>query len=214
MDSLSVNNRKDDEMRKSFSLKKGFYFFIKANLLLICMVILFLLNRSSWGGEGNFIVGIFIGFNELFLIPLSIVACFKPQTKDAKSKADRRIAKNEWIGAGVAFIATSILSLVFLAVIPYPSTLLYLILITNFMVAAFSVIFHNVAIGIYEANVYSEHKSVMDYTFKYIAVLFSGLNYCVQITLLNLPLIINKLVAVIFVLLLLWQSFMVGGVFD
>lgn len=85
---------------------------------------------------------------------------------------------------------------------------------TNFMVSLYSIVFHPVALAIYEANVFQEKTTMLDYIFKYIAIFFSGINYYVQMILLNLPLLLNKLIAIVFVLFLLWQGFGVIAIFD
>ncbi|BAC14768.1 hypothetical protein [Oceanobacillus iheyensis HTE831] len=115
----------------------------------------------------------------------------------------------------ITFIILSLFSLIFIGLsIPYPSTIVMLVLITNFMVALYSIVFHPVAIAIYEANVFGKKTSLLDYIFKYIAIFFSGINYYVQKILLKLPLILNKLIAIVFVLVLLWQASLILGIFD
>ena len=55
----------------------------------------------------------------------------------------------------IAIVITSLLSLFMLpANLPFPSTVIFLILSTNLLVAFYSIAFHNVAIGIYELNVF------------------------------------------------------------
>ncbi|WP_343271357.1 hypothetical protein [Lentibacillus songyuanensis] len=131
-----------------------------------------------------------------------------------KHQVDKKIFKNEWCGMLIALLATSLLSLFMLpAGIPFPSTIIFVVLAINFFAAVYSIIFHKVAIGIYEQNVFEEKDGIMDYTFKYIAVLFSGFNYRVQVTLQKLPLIFNKPIAVIFVLILAMQFIIAGTVF-
>ncbi|WP_269411256.1 hypothetical protein [Lentibacillus daqui] len=85
---------------------------------------------------------------------------------------------------------------------------------TNFIVSLYSVIFHPVALGIYQANVFQEKTTLMDYIFKYVAIFLSGINYYEQMILLRLPLLVNKVIAIVFVLFLLWEGFGVIAIFD
>ncbi|MEN1967809.1 hypothetical protein WMZ97_06965 [Lentibacillus sp. N15] len=119
------------------------------------------------------------------------------------------------MGFGITFIVLSLFSFLFLgAVVPYPSTLIFLILMTNFMVSLYSIVFHPVALRIYQANVFQEKITMMDYIFKYVAIFLSGINCYVQMILLRLPLLINKPIAVVFVLFLVWEGSVLVIVFD
>ncbi len=82
------------------------------------------------------------------------------------------------------------------------------------MAAAYSVLFHPFALRIYEANVFQERETILDYVFKYIAIYFSGINYYVQLTLLKLPLLLNKLLAIVFVLLLAGLALISGLIYN
>lgn len=62
-------------------------------------------------------------------------------------------------------------------------------------------------------NVFREKESINDYTFKYIAILFSSLNYYVQVALKGIPLILNKLFAIIFAIVLAMLLTVTGTVF-
>ncbi|GLO67481.1 MULTISPECIES: hypothetical protein [Oceanobacillus] len=199
---------------KIFSIGSGIKSFVKLNIVLFLIVLMFFINYFAWNDDSKVSIFIFIIFAEPFIILYSTINCFKPYEKIKKIEFDKEQPK-EWIALSIVIIFLSLFSLIFLgANIPYPSTIIFLILMTNFMVALYSVFFHPVAIGFYEANVYSEKSTVFDYIFKYIAIFFSGINYYVQITLLKLPLFINKLIAIVFVLLLLWQAFGVIGLFE
>ncbi|MFD2923800.1 hypothetical protein [Halobacillus naozhouensis] len=197
---------------KKFSLKSGFKIFLKANLLVVFILLLFILNYGVWRGTGGSAISMFIFTLEVFLILIGVLACVKPTTKKRKFSMPQ---KNEWLGLGIATILFSLMSLIFTGIhIPYPSTLVLLTIFTNAMVALYSIIFHKPAIALYESNVYGEAESVMDYTFKFIAVLFSGINYHIQIILIRLPLIVNKLIAIVFIFFLLWQSAVLINVFE
>ncbi|MGY0694826.1 hypothetical protein ACW2QC_18930 [Virgibacillus sp. FSP13] len=207
------NRSKNPGEQKSFSLRSGFAFFLKANILLILFVLIFMVNKTAWQYDGVTSVKMFAVFAEVFIILLSIVACIKPN----KSGCNGNIVEQskEWIGALIAFVFLSVFSLIILGTnIPYPSTLIFLILVTNLMVSLYSIVFHPIALGIFEANVFQKKTTMLDYIFKYIAIFLSGISYHVQMTLLKLPLLINKLIAIVFVLFLLWQWFGVIAIFN
>ncbi|MCJ0929954.1 hypothetical protein MST22_02100 [Virgibacillus halodenitrificans] len=155
---------------------------------------------------------IFILFPQPFLILLAIIAAVRKVEKSKKYQF--RNKKDEWIGLASAVTALFLFSLLFLgAAIAFPSTIVFLGITTNFMAAAFSVVFHPITIALYEANVFDKRNTKMDYFYKYIAIFTTGINYHTQQLLRSVPLVINKLLAVIFVLLLIWQLFGVNMIF-
>ncbi len=199
---------------KRFSLKTGLQFFMRTNTILLFMTLLFIVNKGTWRSVAVEKVSVFIFTFECVIILFSILACINPNQGLKQHRKRERICKNEWIGMFIAIVITSLLSLFMLpANLPFPSTVIFLILSTNLLVAFYSIAFHHVAIGIYELNVFKEKESVTDYTFKYIAILFSNLNYYVQIVLKGFPLIINKLFAIIFVIVLSMLLIVTGTVF-
>ncbi|MFD1334460.1 hypothetical protein ACFQ4N_02545 [Oceanobacillus iheyensis] len=203
-----IKKNKDIKKNNIFSFKKGLNFFVISNILLLSFMGIFLINS----GTNVTIIG-FLVSGEVFLILLFLIACLKP--KESKKTTLDKDQSKEWVALLITFIILSLFSLIFIGLsIPYPSTIVMLVLITNFMVALYSIVFHPVAIAIYEANVFGKKTSLLDYIFKYIAIFFSGINYYVQKILLKLPLILNKLIAIVFVLVLLWQAALILGIFD
>lgn len=198
-----------------FSFRRGLYFFIKANILLFSVVVLFLINTGKGGLEELLnITLIFIFPAEMFIMILSFINMFKPNQKIKRKKRDN-ISKNEWIGMTITFGFLSIFSLLFLgAGISFPSTLVFLAITTNFMFALYSIIFHPITIALYYGIVFREKETITDYIFKHIVMFTSGINYYVQISLKKLPLILNKMLAIIFVLLLLWLLAAMIAIFD
>lgn len=202
------------ESMKRFSLKHGLHFFIKTNIILLSMTVLFFVNKGAWRSVGAEKVMVFIFTFEFLIVLFSIIACINPDQDHEKYCGNRRLYKNEWFGMAAAIVITSLLSLFMIpANLLFPSTVIFLTLSTNLLAAFYSVIFHKAAIGIYELNVFKEKESIPDYTFKYIAILFSGLNYYIQKALNGLPLLINKLFAIIFVIILAMQLIVTGTVF-
>ena len=178
------------------------------------MITLFLINKSEWRSIGGDKVTVFIFTFECLIILYSVFASIRPTQNNEKSRMEEKFSKNKWTGMVIAVISTSLLSLFMLpANLLFPSTVVFLVLSTNLLAAFYSIIFHKAAIGIYELNVFKEQDSITDYTFKYIAILFSSLNYYVQVALKGLPLILNKLFAIIFVMVLAMQLIVTGTIF-
>ncbi len=100
---------------------------------------------------------------------LSFIACFNRQVNHVISGHKSRFSEKEWIGLLLTITITSLLSLGFAGIgVPFPSTIVMLVLVINFMFALYSILFHPVALKLYKANVYDEKSSVLDFTFKYI----------------------------------------------
>ncbi|WHX26442.1 hypothetical protein QNH47_00900 [Virgibacillus halodenitrificans] len=155
---------------------------------------------------------IFILFPQPFLILLAIIAAVRKVEKSKKYQF--RNKKDEWIGLASAMTVLLLFSLLFFgAGLAFPSTIVFLCIITNFMAAAFSVVFHPLTISLYEANVFVKCKTKKDYFYKYIAIITTGINYHTQKLLRFMPLVINKFLAVLFVILLVWQLFGVFMIF-
>lgn len=191
-----------------FTFRPGFKFFLKSNALLLIINLIFLINFNRWNGYGGMLL--FSLQAEVLIILLSFINCFKNSKPKVQYKQENGLSQNEWAGLLVAIIFVCLFSLFFIgADVPFPSTIIILLVLMNFMAALYSVIFHSIAIGLYKANVYDTSGTTLGYIFKYIAILFSGVNYFVQITLLKLPIIISKLLSILFVLFLLWQTAMI-----
>ena len=163
---LKVKARSTSRKQRRSSLGCGIRFFFLSNIVLVSIILVFIINNTYWlQADSSTAVIMFAFFAEIFIIILSIIACIKPKKEIRKiGKSGERL--KERIGALIAFILLSLLSLIFLGLdIPYPSTLILCIIFTNFMVALYSILFHPVALGIYEANVYQERTTVLDYVF-------------------------------------------------
>ncbi|SIT05255.1 hypothetical protein [Virgibacillus pantothenticus] len=88
----------------------------------------------------------------------------------------------------ITLIFLSLFSFIFIGGLPYPTTLIMLMGVTNGMVVFYSLIFHPIAVGLYNANVYPTSDSITGYIFKYVAIFSSGLNYHARMTLGRMPL--------------------------
>ena len=124
------------------------------------------------------------------------------------------LMKEKTIGLMIAIVIMTLISFVFTGLdIPFPSTYLALMMTTNAIAAFIAIILQKATILIYEGNVRKEKNSIFDYVFSYIAIGFSGINYYVQKVLNRLPFLLNKLLAIIFFLILFFQLFMIADVY-
>lgn len=77
---VSVTKKKKVINRKPFSIQRGFSFFVKGNVLLIVMLLLFFINKDSWGQEGESYVLLYGLQTEVIILLLSFIACLRPKT--------------------------------------------------------------------------------------------------------------------------------------
>lgn len=193
----------------SFSIRSGWSFFLKNLALLTWIITLFFISGGSIVG-----IVIFSGSYLIFAICTSILASYKPEKKN-KYIDIKRFTKKEILGLVIAFVVTSLLSLVFTLIeIRYPGSIVMLIFSGNFFMSFFSILFHRVAIYLYESSVYDRSESIKEYTFKYLNIITFGINYEVQKILARYPLILKIPISIIFFLFLLWQFFTVIGVYN
>ncbi|MEC2158224.1 hypothetical protein [Virgibacillus halodenitrificans] len=207
---ITISQRDTEE--SNFSFKRGIYLFVKANCIILLVLLIFLSNYKSWDWDGHDYLMIFLLFPQPFIFLLGLIAAVgKP---DTTKKYQFKNNKDEWIGLASATTVSLLFSLLFLgAGLAFPSTIVFLCITTNFMAAAFSVVFHPLTISLFEANVFVKCKTKKDYFYKYIAIITTGINYHTQKLLRFMPLVINKFLAVLFVILLVWQLFGVIMIF-
>lgn len=65
--------------RKKFSVKRGFRFLYKSNLILLGMILIMFVNHKSWIDDGAIMLILFIMLYESFTIVLFFIACLKPR---------------------------------------------------------------------------------------------------------------------------------------
>src|SRR5699024_2955215 len=95
-----------------------------------------------------------------------------------------------------------------------PATLVILSLMASFPLGLYSILFAPLVIVNYEANVYDNSGTIMGYFFKYFYIVFFGLTYHVHCTLLKMPFLVNKLFAILYTGLVVWEAFMIILYFD
>ncbi len=65
--------------QKKFSIKRGFFYYLKGNIFLFLVLLIFLINRNSWSYDGKDYYSSLFLLSELMLIILSVIACLKPR---------------------------------------------------------------------------------------------------------------------------------------
>lgn len=65
--------------QKKFSLKKGFSFFWKSNLVLFIAILFLYINQSSWSEEGGSVLVVLALMWGVLILFLSIIGCLKKQ---------------------------------------------------------------------------------------------------------------------------------------
>ncbi|MBN8204162.1 MULTISPECIES: hypothetical protein [Bacillaceae] len=119
------------------------------------------------------------------------------------------------IAFAAVFLIWTLLSLMLTGIdIPIPSSYIALMITANAIFAFFSIFAQKLVIILYEVNVYEHPRTFLDYCFKYIAIITSGINYHIQNLLNRLPLILNKLASVSFFIFLFFTGFGVFAVFN
>lgn len=66
--------------QKKFSIKRGFFYYLKGNIFLGLVLLIFLMNRNSWGYDGKDYYSSIFWLSEIMLIILSFIVCLKPRT--------------------------------------------------------------------------------------------------------------------------------------
>ncbi|WP_121614584.1 hypothetical protein [Virgibacillus halodenitrificans] len=199
-------DRKITNQSKTTSYITGVQYFIRANAVLFFLLLLMIINIKCWGAEEYGTLGMIIFPAELLILSLSLFTWFRPAKR--KKYEDRVFSKNKLIAFLIAITFISVFSLIFIGVnLPFPTTILMLFLVMNGMASLYSIFFHKVIIVLYESIVFNVSGSITSYIFKYIVVTYLGLTYYVQIALSRMLLPVNKVFTFLFLLLLIWQSF-------
>lgn len=118
------------------------------------------------------------------------------------------------VGLIINIVLWNLFSLFLLGIdIPIPSSYITLMIMLNAIFAFFSIFMQRLVIVIYEVNVFEEPESISDYTYKYFAILSSGINYYIQIIFRRLPFVLNKLAALLFLLTLIFMWAFIAEIF-
>ena len=114
--------------------------------------------------------------------------------------------KREQITGGIiAIVIVAILSQMMTdgGIIPLLSASIIILMLLNLIFAFVSIFIQKALISLYEINVEEKSTNSFGYTFKYLTIFGSGLNYYVQNVCNRLPFIFNKLLSILFVFCLL-----------
>ncbi|WP_405098032.1 hypothetical protein [Oceanobacillus sp. FSL H7-0719] len=93
MNKQSSFGKRNPEKRRSFSLGRGIRFFLKANILLVLFILIFMVNKTGWEYDGRISVITFTTFAEAFIILLCMIACIKPNRNNRSKGITKRQPK-------------------------------------------------------------------------------------------------------------------------
>ncbi|MGM0805689.1 MAG: hypothetical protein ACQET8_13170 [Bacillota bacterium] len=109
----------------------------------------------------------------------------------------------------------SLFSLVFVGIdIAFPTTIIMILLLSNAIFAFFSIFVQRGIIELYKHNYYTNKNGILSLINKYATFAFFGLNYGAQLALTRLPLLINKLLSLLFFVLLLFNWLLILIIFN
>ncbi|MCY7837150.1 hypothetical protein [Bacillus haynesii] len=189
-----------------FSIKKSGIFWMRSNAILMLLVVLLLINIPYWNRDDSGIsLFLFIFFAECFLVLLSLVYGFN--TKKIYASPRKKIFKKSNLIVGtITVIAISLfLGFVLREHIPYPSALLYMSLTINFIMAIISLLFPNWVIKQYEFNIYEESSGWINDFLRYFLFIAWAINYEVQVVLARLPFLLQRLMGIVFIIVLVFS---------
>ncbi len=196
-----------------FSIKKSFFFWLRSNVVILLFTA-FLLASLPYRNEdesGNSIF-LFAFLSECFLILLSFV--YGTKTKKQYTSPRKRILKKSNVTQGIlVFLFISIFfSYALNGMVPFPSSLLYISLSVNLIMAIYSLIAPSWVIKIYEYNIYEAPNGWISDLLYFLFFVWS-VNYEVQVVLYRLPFLLQRLLGIIFIFVLIINIFLISSMF-
>lgn len=196
-----------------FSIKKSFFFWLRSNVVILLFTA-FLLASLPYRNEdesGNSIF-LFAFLSECFLILLSFV--YGTKTKKQYTSPRKRILKKSNVTQGIlVFLFISIFfSYALNGMVPFPSSLLYISLSVNLIMAIYSLIAPSWVIKIYEYNIYEAPNGWIS-DLRYFLFFVWSVNYEVQVVLYRLPFLLQRLLGIIFIFVLIINIFLISSMF-
>ncbi|MBG9914724.1 hypothetical protein ABD67_07570 [Bacillus sonorensis] len=197
-----------------FSIKKSFFFWLRSNVVILLFTA-FLLASLPYRNEdesGNSIF-LFAFLSECFLILLSFV--YGTKTKKQYTSPRKRILKKSNVTQGIlVFLFISIFfSYALNGMVPFPSSLLYISLSVNLIMAIYSLIAPSWVIKIYEYNIYEAPNGWISDLLRYFLFFVWSVNYEVQVVLYRLPFLLQRLLGIIFIFVLIINIFLISSMF-
>ncbi|MFN2744872.1 hypothetical protein ACINLE_04615 [Bacillus sp. z60-18] len=197
-----------------FSMKKSCIFLLRSNALLLLLVALLLINIPYWNQDDSGIsLFLFIFFAECFLILLSFVYGFKTKKIYISPRTNIFKKSNLIVGITTFIVLSLFLSFVLREHIPYLSALLYVSLTINFIMAIFSLLFPTWVIKQYEFNIYEEPGGWINDFLRYFLFFAWTINYEVQVVLARLPFLLQRLMGIIFIIVLIFSIASIASIF-
>lgn len=188
-------------------IKKMIQYWLRANLFLLFLVLLICLNYRDWVDTGPYALILLVLLSEFLILILTLVSALTFRSPPPR----KRISLADWpIGLLVLAMFYALTQYVVIKggnLPPNPSFLIAILLVINSVIALFSLLFPTAIVYIHDGNVHAQNKTFSNSVFKYLALFLIGVNVEVQRTLLRLPFVFHRLLAVIAFVLL----FLIGG---
>jgi hypothetical protein len=119
------------------------------------------------------------------------------------------------LSISLTILFISLFSLFFVGIdVPFPTTIIMFLLLPNAISAFLSIFVQRSIIELYRHNTSTEKNRFFSLLNKYTTFAFFSLNHVVQSTLTRLPLLINKLLALLFFFLLLLNWLIILIIFN
>lgn len=191
-----------------YSLKSSIKVFIKGQLWLLILLAILAVNFNYWIKPQSSLIGL-IGFAEIFIILLSLLSGIKTkkqlQIKRENPYSLNGLLRSFWATIPlVVFFSFSMWNISPDNGVPFPSGLLAGYLIINGVFAFASLFVPNYIIAIYLSNVYDEkNSSYLSEGYRLLASFFWSLNAEVQILLRGLPFVIQRLMNLVFIVVII-----------
>lgn len=195
-------------------IKKMIQYWLRANLFLFFLVLMFFVNYRDWVEKGYIGVVMIVSMSELLIIILSIVSALTFRTPPPR----KRISLSDWpIGLLVLamfYVLTQYVVIKGENLPPNPSFLIAFLLLINSVIALFSLLFPTAIVYIHDGNVHAQEKTFSNSVFKYLALFMNGVNAEAQRTLLRLPFVFHRLLAVIVFVFMFLIAVTIGSIFE
>ncbi|WP_346243522.1 hypothetical protein MKZ19_18280 [Shouchella clausii] len=195
-------------------IKKMIQYWLRANLFLFFLVLLICLNYRDWVDTGPYALILFVLLSEFLILILALVSALTFRTPPPR----KRISLADWpIGLLVLamfYVLTQYAVTKGGNLPPNPSFLITFLLLINSVIALFSLLFPTAIVYIHDGNVHAQEKTFSNSVFKYLALFMNGVNAEAQRTLLRLPFVFHRLLAVIVFVFMFLIAVTIGSIFE
>ncbi|MFP7288952.1 hypothetical protein SFC15_22350 [Shouchella clausii] len=204
-----------------YSIKQSFKTFLKAQVVLILLLSIPLLNMGSWKTDDLIGLEMFIYLSELFALLLAFIDGFhtkKPVEIEPEERGNvftfKGFLKSLWFLAPVLLFMTLTMGHFDRdAVVPFPSALILGFLLVNGFFNFLSLFVPSYVVLFYGANVYDEGKTAWSEGFRYTMLYFWSLNAEIQNLLSRFPFYIQRPITLLLCIWYIFAYLSIGSLF-